>query len=117
MPSTASFTCRVWAWRPARRHNGWTRRLTKFFGYDDRVLDTERRELRRAAETERASDEHGRLGIAGATNIGDKVRLIPGHCDPTVNLCHWHVCIRGSRVEQLRPEFPRQDLCNSGVVR
>src|SRR5207253_6844632 len=36
-----------------------------------------------------ASDEHGRLAISGATNrlrIGDKIRLIPGHCDPTVNL-------------------------------
>jgi D-serine deaminase-like pyridoxal phosphate-dependent protein len=42
-----------------------------------------------AASYERACDEHGRLGISGATNrlnIGDKVRLIPGHCDPTVNL-------------------------------
>jgi D-serine deaminase-like pyridoxal phosphate-dependent protein len=41
------------------------------------------------ATYERASDEHGRLGISGATNrfgLGDKVRLIPGHCDPTVNL-------------------------------
>jgi hypothetical protein len=39
-----------------------------------------------AATAERASDEHGRRGIAGATNrlnIGDKVRRIPGHCDPT----------------------------------
>jgi hypothetical protein len=37
-----------------------------------------------AATYERASDEHGRLAIAGATNrlgLGDKVRLIPGHCD------------------------------------
>jgi 3-hydroxy-D-aspartate aldolase len=35
-----------------------------------------------AANYERASDEHGRLGIAGATNrlqIGDKIRLVPGH--------------------------------------
>ena len=59
-----------------------------------------------AATYERASDEHGRLGISGATNrlnIGDKVRLIPGHCDPTVNLYDWYVCIRGGRVEQLWP--------------
>jgi len=78
MPSTVSFTCRVCAWRPARRPNVWTRRLTKFSGFDDHVLDTER--LLRAAETERAFDEHGRLGIAGVTNrlnIGEKVRLIP----------------------------------------
>ena len=55
---------------------------------------------------ERASDEHGRLGISGATNrlnIGDKIRLVPGHCDPTVNLSDWYVCIRGNRVEQLWP--------------
>ena len=59
-----------------------------------------------AATYERASDEHGRLGISGATNrlnIGDKIRLIPGHCDPTVNLYDWYVCVRGNRVEQLWP--------------
>jgi 3-hydroxy-D-aspartate aldolase len=59
-----------------------------------------------AASYERASDEHGRLGITGATNrlnIGDKVRLIPGHCDPTVNLYDWYVGIRHGRVEQLWP--------------
>jgi 3-hydroxy-D-aspartate aldolase len=59
-----------------------------------------------AATYERASDEHGRLGISGATNrlgLGDKVRLIPGHCDPTVNLYDWYVCIRNNRVEQLWP--------------
>src|SRR5215469_12636517 len=59
-----------------------------------------------AATYERASDEHGRLGISGATNrlnIGDKVRLVPGHCDPTVNLYDWYVAIRNNRVEQLWP--------------
>ena len=59
-----------------------------------------------AATYERASDEHGRLGISGATNrlqIGDKIRLVPGHCDPTVNLYDWYVCIRQGRVEQLWP--------------
>ena len=63
-----------------------------------------------AATSERASDEHGRLGISGATNrlqIGDKIRLVPGHCDPTVNLYHWYVAIRGNRVEQLWPITPR----------
>jgi 3-hydroxy-D-aspartate aldolase len=59
-----------------------------------------------AASYERASDEHGRLGISGATNrlsIGDKLRLIPGHCDPTVNLYDRYVCVRQGRVEQLWP--------------
>jgi D-serine deaminase-like pyridoxal phosphate-dependent protein len=59
-----------------------------------------------AATYERASDEHGRLAVSPATNrlgLGDKIRLIPGHCDPTVNLYDWYVCVRGNRVEQLWP--------------
>ncbi|HMK01701.1 MAG TPA: DSD1 family PLP-dependent enzyme, partial [Reyranella sp.] len=35
--------------------------------------------------------------------IGDKIRLIPGHCDPTVNLYDWYVGYRGDRVEALWP--------------
>ena len=59
-----------------------------------------------AAAYERASDEHGRLALSAATNrlaLGDKIRLIPGNCDPTVNLYDWYVCIRNNRVEQLWP--------------
>ncbi len=55
---------------------------------------------------ERASDERGRLAVSAATNrlgLGDKIRLIPGHCDPTVNLYDWYVCVRANRVEQLWP--------------
>lgn len=53
----------------------------------------------------RASDEHGVLQLKGATRfrIGDKLRLIPGHCDPTVNLYDWFVCVRNGRVEALWP--------------
>jgi D-serine deaminase-like pyridoxal phosphate-dependent protein len=50
-------------------------------------------------------DEPGRLGISGATNrlgLGDKRRLVPGHCDPAVNLYDWYdVGIRASRVDAL----------------
>jgi D-serine deaminase-like pyridoxal phosphate-dependent protein len=59
-----------------------------------------------AATYERASDEHGRLAVTTATNrlhIGDKIRLVPGHCDPTVNLYDWYVCIRKNRVEAIWP--------------
>jgi 3-hydroxy-D-aspartate aldolase len=59
-----------------------------------------------AATYERASDEHGRLGITAATNrlkLGDKVKLVPGHCDPTVNLYDWYVGIRGDRVAEVWP--------------
>jgi D-serine deaminase-like pyridoxal phosphate-dependent protein len=53
-----------------------------------------------------ASDEHGNLKIVPgpqAPSIGDILRLIPGHCDPTVNLHDWYVCYRGERVEALWP--------------
>ena len=39
-------------------------------------------------------DEPGRLAVSAAPNrlaLGDKLRLIPGHCDPTVNLYDWYV--------------------------
>ena len=54
----------------------------------------------------RASDEHGRLDIKGKVeglDIGEKVRLIPGHCDPTVNLHDWYIGIRRQRVESIWP--------------
>ena len=46
----------------------------------------------------------GRLTNPAPTNahrLGDKIRLIPGHCDPIVNL--YDVCVRGNRVEQIWP--------------
>jgi D-serine deaminase-like pyridoxal phosphate-dependent protein len=54
----------------------------------------------------RASDEHGKLAIHDpdqTLEIGTKLRLIPGHCDPTVNLYDWFVGYRGNRVEALWP--------------
>ncbi|MBC7135960.1 MAG: DSD1 family PLP-dependent enzyme [Oceanibaculum nanhaiense] len=56
------------------------------------------------AELVRASDEHGVLTLSNPGNspkLGDKLRLIPGHCDPTVNLYDWIVGIRNGRVEAL----------------
>ncbi|MEM7407555.1 MAG: DSD1 family PLP-dependent enzyme [Pseudomonadota bacterium] len=58
----------------------------------------------------RPSDEHGLLTLganAPALSIGDKVRLIPGHCDPTVNLYDWMVGVRRERVEVLWPVLAR----------
>lgn len=52
------------------------------------------------------SDEHGVLDVSeaqGALSLGSKLKLIPGHCDPTVNLYDWYVAIRGDRVEALWP--------------
>lgn len=53
-----------------------------------------------------ASDEHGVVDIASgaqAPALGEKLLLVPGHCDPTVNLYDWYVCVRGGRVEALWP--------------
>jgi 3-hydroxy-D-aspartate aldolase len=54
----------------------------------------------------RASDEHGRVDAGPdqmAWSVGDKIWLIPGHCDPTVNLHDWMVCVRSGMVEALWP--------------
>jgi 3-hydroxy-D-aspartate aldolase len=55
----------------------------------------------------RASDEHGTLELSGSLHLGDHVRLIPGHCDPTVNLHDWYVGLRGDRVEAVWPVAAR----------
>ena len=53
----------------------------------------------------KASDEHGvlRLPQGTAIEVGEKIRLIPGHCDPTVNLYDWIVGVRGGKVECVWP--------------
>lgn len=42
-------------------------------------------------------DEHGILTVAGDAlpDLGDTVWLVPGHCDPTVNLHDHYVAVRG----------------------
>ena len=61
-------------------------------------------------EFKRASDEHGILDISKTNHpvrLGDKLKLIPGHCDPTVNMYDWYVGYRGDRVEALWPIVAR----------
>jgi 3-hydroxy-D-aspartate aldolase len=55
------------------------------------------------ARYSKASDEHGVIELDGPGKLalGQKLRLIPGHCDPTVNLYDWLVCYRGDRVEDV----------------
>lgn len=58
-----------------------------------------------------ASDEHGVLtDPAGALSPGDRLRLVPGHCDPTCNLYDHYVVVRGSRVVALWPVSARGKL-------
>ena len=56
-------------------------------------------------EYTRASDEHGVIELNGAADyaLGEKLMLIPGHCDPTVNMHDHYICIRNGRVEAIWP--------------
>ena len=58
----------------------------------------------------RASDEHGWVEGKNPPPLGEKLLLVPGHCDPTINLYDWYVCVRGGRVEALWPITARGAL-------
>ncbi|MBK9117824.1 MAG: DSD1 family PLP-dependent enzyme [Betaproteobacteria bacterium] len=67
----------------------------------------------RGLEYVKASDEHGVLEVdpkRAQPALGDRVWLIPGHCDPTVNLYDWIVGMRGERVECVWPVAARGAL-------
>ena len=54
------------------------------------------------------SDEHGVVADPdGVLKVNDKLRLVPGHCDPTCNLHDWYVGVRGGKVETLWPVSAR----------
>lgn len=54
------------------------------------------------------SDEHGVIrDPQGALSINDKLRLVPGHCDPTCNLHDWYVGVRNGKVESVWPVSAR----------
>jgi D-serine deaminase-like pyridoxal phosphate-dependent protein len=57
-----------------------------------------------------ASDEHGWVEGPAVPALGEKILLVPGHCDPTINLYDWYVCVRGGRVEALWPITARGAL-------
>jgi len=60
-----------------------------------------------------ASDEHGVLRadpVLSKPVIGERVWLVPGHCDPTVNLYDWIVGVRGDVVECVWPVAARGAL-------
>ncbi|WFE74640.1 3-hydroxy-D-aspartate aldolase BhcC [Roseinatronobacter sp. S2] len=54
------------------------------------------------------TDEHGEIADpAGVLNVGEKLRLVPGHCDPTANIHDWYVGVRGGKVEVVWPVSAR----------
>ncbi|EAR21954.1 alanine racemase [Nitrococcus mobilis] len=51
-----------------------------------------------------ASDEHGVIKDPdNKLRLGEKLKLVPDHCDPTVNIYDWYVGVRNNRVECLWP--------------
>jgi 3-hydroxy-D-aspartate aldolase len=56
----------------------------------------------------KCSDEHGVIDDpAGVLKVGDKLKLIPGHCDPTCNVHDWYVGVRNGKVEVVWPVSAR----------
>lgn len=56
----------------------------------------------------KCSDEHGVVADpAGVLKVNDKLRLVPGHCDPTCNVHDWYVGVRNGKVETLWPVSAR----------
>lgn len=52
------------------------------------------------------ADEHSKVRSSPESarlRLGEKLMLIPSHCDPTVNLHDWYVGVRNGRVEALWP--------------
>lgn len=70
--------------------------LPTVFGRNDKV------------EYLKCSDEHGVVGDPdGVLKVNDKLRLVPGHCDPTCNVHDWYVGVRGGKVETVWPVSAR----------
>ena len=72
--------------------------LPKVFGRDD-------------VEYIKCSDEHGVISDPhGVLKINQKLKLIPGHCDPTCNVHDWYVGVRNGKVERVIPITARGKL-------
>ena len=56
----------------------------------------------------KCSDEHGVVADEGGVlKVNDKLKLVPGHCDPTCNVHDWYVGVRGGKVETVWPVSAR----------
>ena len=56
----------------------------------------------------KCSDEHGVImDPNGALKINEKLKLVPGHCDPTCNVHDWYVGVRNGKVEVVWPVSAR----------
>ncbi|MCC5991707.1 MAG: DSD1 family PLP-dependent enzyme [Rhodobacteraceae bacterium] len=56
----------------------------------------------------KCSDEHGVvMDPQGVLRVNEKLKLVPGHCDPTANVHDWYVGVRGGKVECVWPVSAR----------
>ncbi len=56
----------------------------------------------------KCSDEHGVIEDAnGVLKINEKLKLVPGHCDPTCNVHDWYFGVRNGVVETVWPVSAR----------
>lgn len=56
----------------------------------------------------KCSDEHGVIADPNdVLRLNDKLKLVPGHCDPTCNVYDWYVGVRNGKVEALWPVTAR----------
>lgn len=56
----------------------------------------------------KCSDEHGVIADPqGVLKVNEKLRLVPGHCDPTCNVHDWYVGVRNGKVEAVWPVSAR----------
>ncbi len=56
----------------------------------------------------KCSDEHGVIEDPdNVLKVNEKLRLVPGHCDPTCNVHDWYVGLRGGVVEAVWPVSAR----------
>ena len=56
----------------------------------------------------KCSDEHGVVADPDSVlKVNDKLKLVPGHCDPTANVHDWYVGVRNGKVETLWPVSAR----------
>ena len=56
----------------------------------------------------KCSDEHGVIADPDAVlKVNDKLKLVPGHCDPTCNVHDWYVGVRNGKVEAVWPVSAR----------
>ncbi|MCY4287108.1 MAG: DSD1 family PLP-dependent enzyme [Aestuariivita sp.] len=56
----------------------------------------------------KCSDEHGVISDPNSVlKINEKLKLVPGHCDPTCNIHDWYVGVRNGAVESVWPVSAR----------